>query len=115
MKTVYTKQALKSALDSGESHVCVKGDFAKELTRKIQAQNSTRNAALGVGALAALGVLAAPFTFGASLGVTALTIGGVTISTAEVAILAAAGLAAYGIHKGMNARINKDGSVVIYK
>ena len=48
-----------------------------------------------------------------ALGAMGLTIGTITISIGELALLLGAGLAAYGIYKGCKVTFNKDGSVTI--
>lgn len=67
---------------------------------------------------AVLGAVAIPFTGGASTGIIAmgLTIGTVTISTAELAIICGTVIATAGILKGgkVNFKVNaKDGSVEV--
>lgn len=115
-KTVYTKAELKNALKAGERQFLCKGELAKTLIRKRKMRKGATVASLlaGVGCLAA-----APFTFGSSLGIgagiiaTGFTIGTLTMSAGELAIVCGTALAALGI--GMRCKVRcgyfSDGSV----
>ena len=120
MKTVYTKEQLEETLKKGEKAL-VKGSLASEIRKKYETRKKVRKgAAIAGGAIAVAGIVAAPFTGGTSLAGTAvglgamgLTIGTITISIGELALLLGAGLAAYGIYKKCKVTFNKDGSVTI--
>ena len=120
MKTVYTKEQLEETLKKGETAL-VKGSLASEIRKKYETKIKVRKRTrIAGGAIAVAGIVAAPFTGGTSLAGTAvglgamgLTIGTITISIGELALLLGAGLAAYGIYKGCKVTFNKDGSVTI--
>lgn len=116
MQTVYTKNELKNALKAGERHFLCKGELAKTLIRK----RKMRRGAKVAGILAGIGcIAAAPFTFGSSLGVgagiiaTGFTLGTLTMSAGELAIICGTALAALGISMRCKVRCGyfSDGSV----
>lgn len=114
MMVVYTKEGLEKAFKAKERNIVVKGDLAKTIKSKYDRK---RRAKVIGGALVMAGsVLTIPFTGGLSIvagATTALTIGSVVISTAELAILVGGGLAFYGIHNKCKVTFNSDGSVTI--
>ncbi len=116
MKTVTTTKELEDAIKAGETKILLKGEIAD----KIRAKKKRKKGALigGIG-LAAAGLIALPFTGGASsagiIGGIGLTIGSLTISAAELAILVGGSVAIFGIHKGYNIKFNGDGSVTVEK
>ena len=120
MKTVYTKEELAETLKKGETAL-VKGSLASEIRKKYKTRKKVlKSTAITGGAIAVAGLVAAPFTGGTSLAGTAvglvamgLTIGTITISIGELALLLGAGLAAYGIYKKCKVTFNKDGGVTI--
>ena len=120
MKTVYTKEELAETLKKGETAL-VKGSLASEIREKFEKRKKVRKgAAIAGGAIAVAGIAAAPFTGGTSLvgtavglGAMGLTIGTITISIGELALLLGASLAAYGIYKNCEVKFNTDGSVTI--
>ena len=120
IKTVYTKEELAETLKKGETAL-VKGSLASEIRKKYETRKKVRKStAIAGGAIAVAGIVAAPFTGGTSLAGTAvglgamgLTIGTITISIGELALLLGAGLAVYGIYKKCKVTFNKDGSVTI--
>ena len=120
MKTVYTKEQLAETLKKGETAL-VKGSLASEIRKKYETRKKARKgAAITGGAIAVAGLVAAPFTGGTSLvgtaaglGAMGLTIGTITISIGELALLLGAALAAYGIYKNCKVKFNMDGSVTI--
>ena len=120
MKTVYTKEQLEETLKKGETAL-VKGSLASEICEKYKTRKKVcKSTAIAGGAMAVAGIVAAPFTGGTSLAGTAvglgamgLTIGTITISIGELALLLGAGLAVYGIYKKCKVTFNKDGSVTI--
>ncbi|MDD7135182.1 MAG: hypothetical protein PUH82_02295 [Bacteroidales bacterium] len=88
MTTVSTKQELISAIERREKQIIATGEIAASIRKKVKVKKSAKVGGL---VLAIGGLLAIPFTGGASAGLTAagmaLTVGTVTVSTAELAIL----------------------------
>lgn len=113
MVTVRTKQELEVAMKNKAASIRIEGPYAKTFANAVRSRKRKTNVAVGVGALALIGgVAAAPFTGGASLAGSAaglaamgLTIGTVTISTAELAMIL--GFAAYALNKNYNIKIGK--------
>lgn len=113
MVTVRTKQELEVAMKNKAASIRIEGPYAKTFANAVRSRKRKTNVAVGVGALALIGgVAAAPFTGGASLAGSAaglaamgLTIGTVTISTAELAKIL--GFAAYALNKNYNIKIGK--------
>lgn len=99
----------------------VKGAFAEELKRKATRQKRARKGAIiGGGTLVLGGLALAPFTGGASAagavaGAMALTVGPLSLTTAELAIIVGGGIAIAGLLKGYNIKFNSDGSVTLEK
>ena len=120
IKTVYTKEELAETLKKGETAL-VKGSLASEIRKKYETRKKVRKStAIAGGAIAVAGLVAAPFTGGTSLvgtaaglGAMGLTIGTITISIGELALLSGAALAAYGIYKNCKVKFNMDSSVTI--
>ena len=120
MKTVYTKEQLEETLKKGETAL-VKGSLASEIRKKYETKIKVRKRTrIAGGAIAVAGLVAAPFTGGTSLvgsavalGAMGLTLGTITISIGELAMLLGAALAAYGIYKNCKVTFNKDGSITI--
>ena len=120
MKTVYSKEQLEETLKKGETAL-VKGSLASEIRKKYETKIKVRKRTrIAGGAIAVAGLVAAPFTGGTSLvgtaaglGAMGLTIGTITISIGELALLLGAALAAYGISKNCKVKFNMDGSVTI--
>lgn len=113
MVTVRTKQELEVALKNKATSIRIEGPYAKTFANAVRSRKRKTKVAAGVGALALIGgVAAAPFTGGASLAGSAaglaamgLTIGTITISTAELAMIL--GFAAYALNKNYNIKIGK--------
>ena len=117
MIVVRTKEELQEAVKNKTTSIRIEGPYAKEFANTIRSRkrkaNTAKKTAMGVGALALIGgIAAAPFTGGVSLagsvvGATAmgLTIGTITISTAELAMIL--GLAAYALNKKYKIKIGK--------
>lgn len=88
MIRVSTKQELVSAIERREKQIIATGEIAASIRKKVKVK---KGAKLGSLVLAIGGIIAIPFTRGASAGLTAagmaLTVGTVTISAAELAIL----------------------------
>ena len=120
MKTVYTKEQLEETLKKGETAL-VKGSLASEIRKKYETKIKVRKRTrIAGGAIAVAGLVAAPFTGGTSLvgsavalGAMGLTLGTITISIGELALLLGASLAAYWIYKNCEVKFNMDGSVTI--
>lgn len=118
MVTVRTKQELEVALKNKATSIRIEGPYVKEFANTIRSRKrkakSAKKIAMGGGALALIGgIAAAPFTGGVSLagsvaGATAmgLTVGTITISTAELAMIL--GFAAYAINKKYKIKIGKE-------
>lgn len=111
MITVRSKQELEVALKNKTASVRIEGPYAKTFANAVRSSRRKAKVAIGFGALAVIGGLAAaPFTGGASLagtvmGATAmgLTVGTVTICTAELAMIL--GFAAYALNKKYTIKI----------
>ena len=94
----------------------MKGEIAEKIIRK---KKRKKGAVIGGIALVVGGLAALPFTGGASaagiLGGLGLTVGAVTISAAELAILVGGSVTVYGIYKGYNVEFKSgpDGLVVV--
>lgn len=117
MITVRTKHELEVALKNKATSIRIEGPYAKEFANTIRSRKKkaeiAKKTAMGVGTLVLIGgIAAAPFTGGVSLagsivGATAmgLTIGTITISTAELAMIL--GFAAYALNKKYKIKIGK--------
>ena len=114
MVVVGTKEELQEAIKNKVDSIRIEGPYAGIVAQKIRSRKKVKKVAIGVGTLALVGgVIAAPFTGGASLagsvaGATAmgLTVGTITISTAELAMIL--GFAAYAINKKYKIKIGND-------
>ena len=113
MVTVRNKQELEVALKNKADSIRIEGPYAKTFARAIRSKRKKSKAAIGLGALALTGgIAAAPFTGGTSLagsvmGATAmgLTIGTATISAGELAMIL--GFAAYALYRKYTIKIEK--------
>lgn len=124
MTTVRTESQLKAAIRSNEPSIRIVGPMAQKYIRSKKARKAAKGGAVA-GILASTVMLAAaPLTGGASavpgiMGITAatgLTVGTVTISAAELAIICSFALAALAISKGYkHITVNADGSVTLEK
>ena len=113
MRTVYTQNELEEAIKAHEEKILCKGEIAKEIKNRKKTTNAAKIAGI---AIAAGGLLAIPVTGGLSSGLSlmGLTVGTVTLTTAELAIIIGGGLAALRIClMGLKVSINKDGTVII--
>lgn len=122
MVTVYTKEELEQALRAKESHIRIKGELAEVIKKKVKRQKTAKKIGIGTAAIGAAALIAAPLTGGASLiagaGATAmgLTVGTVTITVAELAILVGGTVAITALLKGYKkAKMNSDGSIELEK
>lgn len=121
MITVRSKQELEKAMKQETSEIKVVGLYATTLAKKVEKKKTLSKKAAGGTILAGLfGIgclVAAPFTAGASLlgeglvasaigaGAIELTIGTITITTTELAILCGTALAALALKLGYDAKI----------
>ena len=118
MITVTTKQEFEQALQNREPLILCKGDAAKPFLKQ---RKRKRGAIIGGVIAAVAGIAAIPLTGGASaigsMGVIAgLTVGTITISAAELAIICGTTIALVGIIKGGRVRFVtsvQDGSVSV--
>lgn len=117
MVTVSTKEGLQQALKNRESQIKVTGELAKSMRKKSKIKKGTK---IGGALLIIGGIVAIPFTGGASSGLvvagataTALTIGTVSITAAELAILCGFVLGMTGILMGAEVEFHPDGTVTI--
>lgn len=111
MVVVRTKEELQEAIKNKVDSIRIEGPYAGIVAQKIRSRKKVKKVAIGVGTLALVGgVIAAPFTGGASLagsavGLTAmgLTVGVITITTTQLAMLL--GFGAFAIYKKYNIKI----------
>ena len=111
MVVVRTKEELQEAIKNKVDSIRIEGPYAGIVAQKIRSRKKVKKVAIGVGTLALVGgVIAAPFTGGASLagsavGLTAmgLTVGAITITTIQLAMLL--GFGAFAIYKKYNIKI----------
>ena len=111
MVVVRTKEELQEAIKNKVDSIRIEDPYAKTFANAVRSRRRKAKGAIGFGALAVIGGLAAaPFTGGASLagtvmGATAmgLTVGTVTICTAELAMIL--GFAAYALNKKYTIKI----------
>lgn len=118
MITVNNRQDLEQALKRKESRIIIVGSLADEIREKAKSKQKKKKVAKAASAAAiAGGIIAAPFTAGTSLTATAagLTVGTLTISAVELAIIISGSVAICGLFKGYNVKFNKDGSVELVK
>lgn len=118
MIVVRTKEELQEAIKNKVDSIRIEGPYAGIVAQKIRSRKKVKKGAIGVGTLALVGgVIAAPFTGGASLagsavGLTAmgLTVGAVTLTTTQLAMLLGVGgsLLAYSIHEKYSLKLVKD-------
>lgn len=111
MVVVRTKEELQEAIKNKVDSIRIEGSYAGIVAQKIRSRKKVKKVAIGVGTLALVGgVIAAPFTGGASLagsavGLTAmgLTVGAITITTTQLAMLL--GFGVFAIYKKYNIKI----------
>lgn len=118
MRTVYTEKEFEQALKDRERRILAKGDVAERL-RSEKKKNKKKAAAIGAATAAvATGVALAPLTGGLSAGVgvaigAGLTIGTVTITAADLAVIFGGTIGIIGVTKGFRVTFNADGSVIV--
>ena len=115
MVTVRTKVEFNEALKQKPSVIHVEGELAETIRKRTKIKKIGKGAGL---ALLIGGVVLLPFTGGASVasigaGAMALTVGTVSVSVAELAILVGGVIAVLGVLKGAKVKFNSDGSVEI--
>lgn len=118
MITVTTQAALEQALKSKETHIRITGALAETIKSKIQKRRKHKK----IGALIAMGgaITLAIATGGASIiagaAATGLTVGGLTITAAELAILIGGTIGITALLKGYKkVKFNPDGSIELEK
>ncbi len=125
MITVRTKNELEQAIKNNRNKECIRveGPYAKTLANKFRTKKRVKKVGklvMAGGALAIVGgLVAAPFTGGASLAGSAagaaamgLTVGTFTITTTELAMILGVGgyLGRYAISKGYKIKVGKGDS-----
>ena len=118
MTTVSTKQELISAIERREKQIIATGEIAASIRKKVKVK---KGAKVGSLVLAIGGLIAIPFTGGASAGLTAAGLtcltGAVTLTGGEILILCgilggtAIGLA--GVLRDSKVEFKPDGTVVV--
>lgn len=111
MVVVRTKEELQEAIKNKVDSIRIEGPYAGIVAQKIRSRKKVKKVAIGVGTLALVGgVIATPFTGGASLAGSAveltamgLTVGAITITTTQLAMLL--GFGAFAIYKKYNIKI----------
>lgn len=113
--TVYTTKEFNDAYVLGVRDFICKGDLARQLRRKLRTKRTTAIASASIAVIG--GIIAAPFTGGSSLALAGagLTVGSLTITTAELALLLGGGVALMALSKGQLKTISfaPDGSVLL--
>lgn len=121
---VRTKTELETALKAKTKKITVVGPYAEQIAREYQKRHKVAKVAKASGGIGAVGVAlasigAAPFSGGLSLAglaaSAALTVGTVTISAVELAIICGFTLGMYGLSKGYDVKYSPDGTVEIIK
>ena len=105
MVVVRTKEELQEAIKNKVDSIRIEGPYAGIVAQKIRSRKKVKKVAIGVGTLALVGgVIAAPLA-GSAVGLTAmgLTVGAVTITTTQLAMLL--GFGAFAIYKKYNIKI----------
>ena len=120
MRIVSNKEELNNAIKAGEKHFLCKGELAEELRRRYGIRKVAKRGFLAIGLAAAACLVTAPFSGGTSLiglgalagagaVATGLTVGSVTITTTELAIICGTVLVIIG-HK-VHITFNNDGTI----
>lgn len=120
MKTVYTLDELKTALENRDRHIVARGDAAQAIRAKATRRKTAKWMPLAGALLAIAGLAAARHTggkstvataVGAGVSVAGLTAGSLTISTAELAILVGGGIAMTALLLGRRIRFCPTGQL----
>ena len=118
MTTVSTKQELISAIESREKQIIATGEIAASIRKKVKVKKSAK---IGGLALAIGGLLAIPFTGGASAGLTAAGLtcltGVATLTGTEIliicGIIGGTAVAITGVLRNAKVEFKPDGTVVV--
>lgn len=119
MKTVWTKEELKKAIESGETEIYVEGDYAKKIVKRAKVRKGSLWAGIG---LTAIGIALIPFSGGASA---AAVIQGLEVTIGGTSVVATAGelamvlgsvtfISSVAMFKNYTIEIN-DGTVKVYR
>ncbi len=119
MKTVWTKEELKKAIESGETEIYVEGDYAKKIAKRAKVRKGSLWAGVG---LTVIGLVLIPFSGGASA---AAVIEGLTVTVGGTTVVATAGelamvlgsvtfISSVAMFKNYAIEIN-DGTVKVYR
>jgi len=114
IRKVFTKEQLQCALGSDERCIIAYGDAAKILKGSKKKKSALK---IGGALLALGGLVAAPFTAGSSLligtAAAGLTVGNLTISAGELAVMVEYAIAIKLIRHDYDFTYNDDGSVTL--
>ena len=118
MTTVSTKQELISAIERRETQIIATGEIAASIRKKVKVKKSAK---IGGLALAIGGILAIPFTGGASAGLTAAGLtcltGAATLTGTQILILCGiiggTAVAITGVLRNAKVEFKPDGTVVV--
>ena len=118
MTTVSTKQELISAIERRETQIIATGEIAASIRKKVKVKKSAK---IGGLALAIGGLLAIPFTGGASAGLTAAGLtcltGAATLTVTQILILCGiiggTAVAITGVLRNAKVEFKPDGTVVV--
>ena len=118
MTTVSTKQELISAIERRETQIIATGEIAASIRKKVKVKKSAK---IGGMALAIGGLLAIPFTGGASAGLTAAGLtcltGAATLTGTQILILCGiiggTAVAITGVLRNAKVEFKPDGTVVV--
>lgn len=121
MTTVSTKQELISAIERREKQIIATGEIAASIRRKVKVKKGAKVAKVGGLVLAIGGLLAIPFTGGASAGLTAAGLtcltGVATLTGTQIlflcGIIGGTAVAITGVLKGAKVVFRPDGSVEV--
>lgn len=119
MKTVWTKEELKKAIESGETEIYVEGDYAKKIAKRAKVRKGSLWAGIG---LTAIGIALIPFSGGASA---AAVVHGLEVTIGGTSVVATAGelamvlgsvtfISSVAMFKNYAIEIN-DGTVKVYR
>ncbi|SET85685.1 hypothetical protein SAMN05216389_1431 [Oceanobacillus limi] len=115
MLIVETKEQLKKAKQDKVKEFKVVGELAEKLYKARKVQKLSKASAVALAGVAGAGVVAAPFSFGTSLGVSAIAASSVGTGTIIAAGAAGGILLTFAIYKGYSfkVKINDKGEVEI--
>ncbi len=117
---IRTEEELASAINNNEKHITFVGEYAEELSGKLESRKKQKKAATaGTAAAVAVAIAAAPLTGGTSLagatGIATLTVGSITLTATELAMILGIVMSAYALYCNYNVKIkvNRKGEVEI--